>query len=212
VLSLLKTGSLKQNKQAKEEKTQMGKKMNIEALGSFLEEAKTADLLGLHNMIAGTDTKRFASRAAAVKRVNKTLAEGDENQIKLAVKDILGDKAAKALGGKAVPSKKPVVKKKKKKVVKTGEVNRRKVISCDPKDKVKGYRDGTKRAELIRLLGRKAGATIAECMKATEWNYKTCYEGIKLLNTYVGYGLEENEKSGKIKLVLPSVSPDAEAE
>lgn len=59
----------------------------------------------------------------------------------------------------------------------------------------KQYRPGTKRAQTIDLLSRPEGATVEEVMEATGWPYATALEGIKLVHTYVGYGLREDDDS-----------------
>lgn len=89
---------------------------------------------------------------------------------------------------------------KKKAVVQPSSTNagRRKPFDLKPSKQVKEFREGTKRATLIKLL--KKGASFEACMKATGWNHATCYEGIKLLNTKVGFGITESNK-GVIRLV-----------
>jgi len=68
----------------------------------------------------------------------------------------------------------------------------RKKFNVEPRPGgVNRYRLGTKRHKLIEALTK--GATFEECMAATGWDYKVCYENIGLLNTYVGFGLREDE-------------------
>lgn len=56
----------------------------------------------------------------------------------------------------------------------------------------------TKRESLIRILNRPGGATIHECAAVTGWDYQNTYNNIVLLHTLIGYGVEEDETTGKI--------------
>ncbi len=67
------------------------------------------------------------------------------------------------------------------------------------KDEIKGHRPGTHRSTLVELLSREEGATFEECQKATGWDKKTTYEGIRLLHYYVGYGMKQDD-DGRIHL------------
>jgi hypothetical protein len=66
-------------------------------------------------------------------------------------------------------------------------------------DEIKNVRPGTHRATLVELLSTKEGASFEECQAATGWDKKTCYEGIRLLHSYVGYGMTQDAE-GRIKL------------
>ena len=61
-------------------------------------------------------------------------------------------------------------------------------------DEIKPVREGTNRAKLVELLSRPEGASFEECQKATGWSKKDCYEGIRLLHYYVGYGLRQDDE------------------
>ena len=61
-------------------------------------------------------------------------------------------------------------------------------------------RDGTVRADLIKLLSRKNGATFDECMKVTEMEHHVCLNNVRMLHKYVGYGMTEDEQ-GRIRLI-----------
>lgn len=56
----------------------------------------------------------------------------------------------------------------------------------------------TRRSSLIKILSRPGGATIQECSAVTGWDYQNTYNNIKLLHTLIGYGVEEDESTGKI--------------
>lgn len=64
--------------------------------------------------------------------------------------------------------------------------------------RINKYRTGTKRAELIMML--KDGATFDECRDAFGWHRDLAWKHIRLLHTYVGFGLRQ-EDDGRIYLV-----------
>lgn len=75
-------------------------------------------------------------------------------------------------------------------------------------DEIKTVREGTNRHKLIQMLSSENGATFEECLAATwgqnkemdeETQRKTCYEAIRLIHYYVGYGMTQDEE-GRIKL------------
>lgn len=119
--------------------------------------------------------KRFGDKKSAVRRVMEALKVATEGRRTVKKKKT----GAQATG--------------------TGKTRgRKKTFNLKKRAIIKGHRPNTKRAILIDLLS--TGATFAECQEATGWDYKTCFEGMKLLNTFVGYGMEEDE-NGVIKLV-----------
>ena len=68
-----------------------------------------------------------------------------------------------------------------------------------PKAKeIREHRAGTKRATVIDML--RVGATFEEVQKSIGWDSRTAREGIKLVHSCVGYGLNE-DKNGVITLV-----------
>lgn len=75
-------------------------------------------------------------------------------------------------------------------------------------DEIKPVRAGTFRAKLVELFSTKPGATFDEALAATwgskegmdpEVAKKTCYEGIRLLHYYVGYGMKQ-DADGRITI------------
>lgn len=146
---------------------------DIEGLGG-------RELVTLHNELAakiGTKfTKRFSNRDNGIRRVTALFEQ-------------LGDSAPSISTGQ---NTKPAAGK-------IGDVARRKRFSIESRDKIKSHRAGTKRAKVIDLLSRDGGATIEDVMKANGWDYRTAFEGIKLVATYVGYGLTEDDE-GNIEL------------
>lgn len=70
------------------------------------------------------------------------------------------------------------------------------VVEGGPKD----IREDTNRAELVRLLDRPNGATFDECVqKAGFKDERNTYQAIRLLHTYCGFGLKDED--GRIYLV-----------
>jgi len=60
-------------------------------------------------------------------------------------------------------------------------------------------REGSKRARVIEQL--RDGTTVEEVMAENGWNERQAREGIRLIHTYVGYGLVQDEETGVISLV-----------
>lgn len=140
------------------------------------------DLVDFFNELTGGSVKRFATRAAGLKR---TLAAFDDN----------GTTApAKTSGNRKVVKTKIDV-------VPVGDVARKRRLTFPVKDFVKGHRPNTRRAQVIKMLSRDNGASVQQVMDAIpDWDYRTAFEGIKLIHGYTGYGLEEDDK-GRIRLL-----------
>jgi len=134
------------------------------------------ELITLFNELTGEGVKRFSTRAAGIKRTQAAF------QLKVGNESVKAQTATKA---------KPKA---------TAGVARRKLISFPVKDLIKKHRPGTRRATTVDMLSRKNGATVQEVMDAINWDYKTAYEGIKLLHVYTGYGLQE-DANGRIRLL-----------
>lgn len=65
---------------------------------------------------------------------------------------------------------------------------------------IKAHRPGTARDKAVQVLSRPEGATFEEVAAATGWDkFKKCYEGIRLLHFYLGYGMRQDE-AGRIYL------------
>lgn len=79
----------------------------------------------------------------------------------------------------------------KEKVVITGTLLTRKPFDFKPKATIKDHKPDTKRATVVKMLTSAKGATFAEIQEATEWSDRDCYEGIRLVHGYLGYGLRE---------------------
>lgn len=75
-------------------------------------------------------------------------------------------------------------------------------FSFAPKRSIRDHMPNTKRARIIDLLRRPEGASFNEIQRATGWNRKDAYEGVRLVHYFVGYGLETDAK-GRIRLVEP---------
>lgn len=146
-----------------------------------LAAVSTADLLAFFNETTGKATKKFASRAKAEAQVWGLIAGAVEEELRAE------EQAAEAA---------PAVEAEKKDRKTRGF--RFKFCRCET---IKSVKEGSKRHKLLQLLKSEGGATFEECMAETGWNRKDCYEGIRLLHYYVGYGLNMDETTGKIWIV-----------
>lgn len=75
-----------------------------------------------------------------------------------------------------------------------GRPKDRKPFNLPPGPKIKNHRPGTKRAKVIELLQRPEGASMEEIQEATGWNPAQAFQGVSLINSYVGYGLREDDQ------------------
>lgn len=142
-----------------------------------LDALNRSQLVDVYNELTGEARKQFRTKGEALKKVGDALATWQAEN---------------------APAK-PVSP-----TTSTGNSDgskRRKRMNFPVKSEIKNHREGTKRAMLIEMLSRKNGADFEELMEATGWDYKTCYEGVKLLHSYVGYGLREDE-NGRIRLIV----------
>ena len=146
-----------------------------------LSDVSTADLLAFYNERTGKNTTKFASRAKGQMQV-WALIEAE-------VTAELAAKAAPAASEETAP------------VEKKARKSRGFRFKFCKRDTIKEVKEGSKRYALLQLLKQEGGATFEECMAETGWNRKDCYEGIRLLHYYVGYGLNMDETTGKIWIV-----------
>lgn len=173
--------------------------MNIDTLTvADIANLSTQEILEAYNAKTGSNVKRFSTRQAGIARLTKALQ--DEAEISGGGQQDPDTNRPAETSSKAPKAKKAKKAKapKAKKAKEDDSGARRGAFDLKPANTIKGHREGTKRAKIIALLSK--GATVDECMKATGWDRKTALEGIRLLNSYVGYGLKEDDK-GVIKLV-----------
>jgi hypothetical protein len=180
-----------------------------------LETLAGPQLVALYNekapLVGDKPVSKFSDRSTAIKRVRALLTKigetktvTDETDEDTGIPDFLKKDAVSnpinppAPKAKAEPKAKAAPKPKAEK----------KVIERKPRgmrfffpvaDEIKNVRPGTHRATLVELLSTKEGASFEECQAATGWDKKTCYEGIRLLHSYVGYGMTQDAE-GRIKL------------
>lgn len=166
------------------------------AVASFedLSAVSNADLLGFYNVTTGKSTTKFASRDKGLKQVwalvePMLLAEEASAQ---------KQEEAPATAKKDEPTTAP----KKEKAPKAERKPRGFRFKFQKREEIKEVKAGSKREQLLNLLKQPGGATFEECMAATGWNRKDCYEAIRLLHYYVGYGLNMDEQTGKIWVVF----------
>lgn len=81
-----------------------------------------------------------------------------------------------------------------------GRPRDRKPFDADPKAEIKDYLPGTDRAKIIEMLSRPEGATLDQIKTELKIDQKKAYQSVKLINTFLGYGLREDD-SGRIFLV-----------
>lgn len=147
-------------------------KTNITSIAQCVN-LKGQELVKVYNDLTGESVKKFADRKSALRRIQQALH------------------AVESKGGPTAPEtgKEPEVKTKKTAKAE-GEGKVRKMFDLPASKVIKPHREGTKRDIALKLLLK--GATFEEIQKACGWNRKDCYEGIRLLNTHLGYGLKEN--------------------
>lgn len=82
-------------------------------------------------------------------------------------------------------------------VVISGTLRTRKAFDFSPKASQKECKPGSKRATTLEML-KGDGATFDEVKAKIGWDERTAYEGIRLLHSYLGYGIRETA-GGKIQ-------------
>jgi hypothetical protein len=87
-------------------------------------------------------------------------------------------------------------------IVITGVLRTRKAFAFDPlpEKQRRAHKESgtpTKRSKVVAMLTAKGGASFEEIQAATDWNDRDAYEGIRLIHSYLGYGLKETGE-GKI--------------
>jgi hypothetical protein len=156
--------------------------MNVDLTGKSAPE-----LLKLYNEKAkelGLEAvKRFADTKTALRRTTAILTG------QVVVKETKPKAAPTPAAPKAPDAeKKPAAEAAKGK--KTAERKTRGMRFVFPVGKeIKTVKEGSKRHMAMTLLLRPEGATFEQVQKKTGWERKDCYEGIRLLHYYVGYGM-----------------------
>lgn len=147
-----------------------------------VETLSLSQLVALYNELTGEKVKKFSDRKSGIRRVQAAMDKAGGIRVAKA------ETIATAYG--ASPAKVKEVAAKARPASTLDGPARRKLISFPEAKAIKPHRTGTKRSQIIDLLRK--GATIQQVMDATGWGYKDAYDGIKLLNVYLGHGLEEN--------------------
>lgn len=156
---------------------------------AHLNEVSTADLLAFYNERTGKNTTKFASRAKGMAQVWALIKDEVTAELEQCLAELEAETTTKAAETTEAPAEK-----------KTRKSRGFRFKFCK-RDTIKTVKEGSKRYALLQLLKREGGATFEECMAETGWNRKDCYEGIRLLHYYVGYGLNMDETTGKIWIV-----------
>lgn len=144
-----------------------------------IENMTGPELVAAYNTLTGENVKRFGDRKSGLRRTLAAL-----------------DAKGQAKPAKAEPKAKPKPTDKPK--AKAPRTPRH--IDWPAKKEKKTHRPGTKRAVVVDLLSRKSGATRDDLMKATGWDEKTLYDGLRLVHVYLGHGIREDE-TGHLHLV-----------
>jgi hypothetical protein len=139
-------------------------------LGKVLEMLNGDELVQLWNSFAGVTpfddlkpVKKFTDRKTAVARIWKAVQRLDAPKAaKAAPQGATDEPKAKRSGKKATSPKK----------------------AARAKQGATEARDGSKKAEVLELLRRKQGATLADIMKATGW--QAHYADVQIMPTCVG--------------------------
>lgn len=76
----------------------------------------------------------------------------------------------------------------------------RKPFALPKKRNIRPHRPGTKQDAIIKLLSRPRGASFEECQEALKTDRAQVFGMIYRINTYLGYGI--SEENGRIKLVF----------
>ena len=125
-----------------------------------LEKLSGKDLLALFNQATGKSTSKFASRAKGLAQTWKALQSAAPRVEKLVEKSAEQEKQGHGLS-----------------------------FRLPPRDLTKQPRGETKRAKVFNACISKEGALFSEIQKLCKWSRKDAYEGVRLLNTYCGFGL-----------------------
>ena len=175
------------------------------------EKQKTADKLAaaeqkaaakLATTEAKTAAKLLATEQKAAEKLLKTVAAEEADAAKkVAAEEAKAAKAAKrAERATSAPAPRESTK-----IV---------AFNLAQSAEIKNHRPGTKRAMVVEMLTAEHGATFAEIMVATGWDRKTAYEGVRLCNLFLGYGMKTDPTTHKIvaigRFLAPTPAPAPE--
>ena len=149
-----------------------------------------SELVGLYNVKAKElglpEVKRFSDMKAALKRTSAIYAGEVKPKVEKAGQPAVKKKVAKGKGVKVAAAD-----------AKERKVRGMRFVFPTEKE-IKPVREGSKRHMALELLSRPEGATFEQVMKKTGWDRKDCYEGVRLLHYYSGYGMSHNLETGVI--------------
>lgn len=170
------------------------------------------ELVKAHNLAASKagvePTKRFSDKVSAVKRTWAVLQKVAD----VAPETVQEVKEPVVEKPKAAPAPAPEKKAKEPKPPKEKKVGKPRgkrfvFPQLSGLDEPKPVREGTHRHTLVQLMSRREGATFEELLAAT-WakekemdpaiQSKTCYEAIRLIHYYTGYGMRQTESGERV--------------
>ncbi len=178
------------------------------------------ELVRAHNLAASQvglePTKRFSDKVSAVKRTWAALSKvafAQATAPEAKEPEVEKPKATPAPAPapekpKAAPAAKPK-KEAAPKEKKVGKPRGKRFVfpQLGGLDEPKPVREGTHRYTLVQLMSRREGATFEELLAAT-WakekemdpaiQSKTCYEAIRLIHYYTGYGMRQTESGERV--------------
>lgn len=159
-----------------------------------LKQFPSSALVAQYNSATGKSIKKFSDRATAEQKVFGILMKQDaddnaEAVVVSAQQEIpdMDQNESVAVEAEAAPAPAPA----------PGS-NRLVKFNLAGLEAVKACRPGTKRGIVVAMLRAEGGATFQEIMGATGWDKKTAYEGVRLINLYLGYELKTDFVTGKI--------------
>lgn len=167
-----------------------------------IEQLTGHNLVRFFNQLTGEDIKKFSDRATGLKRTQEAFtAKGQSVDFEMIITG--GEKGQPGATDSNTMKTRATTKNAGRRGQSKGNSNKpkgeraRKTFDLPAKAKIKEHREGTARAKAVETL--KKGATFEAVQKATGWkNHRHAYEGIRLLNTHLGYGIKEND--GVIKI------------
>ena len=157
--------------------------MSIKSTGK-LETKSMSELVEIYNKHSEKKIKKFRDKETAIRRTLFVLSSTNKSSsIDFSNQRRVSEERTNEILNNLQSNKK----------------SRRQPFEKPRKTIIKKLQKGTKREMLLCLL-EGSGSTLEEVMVEIGWDRSTALEGIRLMHTFVGYGLTESE-DGRIKVV-----------